>query len=72
MSNEIPLKEELLKRVAELTNKQPRKPRSDKGRTRGPNSKVRSDKGTHRPLYTNAMPAMKTYLSVKNKLLNRE
>lgn len=72
MSNEIPSKEELLKRVAELTNKQPRKPRSDKGKTRGPNAKVRSDKGTHRPLYTNAMPAMKTYLSVKNKLLNRE
>lgn len=72
MTNKIPLKEELLKRVYELTDKQPRKPRSDKGKTRGPNSKVRSDKGTHRLVYINAMPAMKTYLSVKNKLLNRE
>ena len=48
-----------------------RKVRSDKGKSRGPNSKVRSDLGTRRTRYVNLQPKMKIYFSVKNRLLHR-
>jgi hypothetical protein len=54
-----------------LEDRAPRKRRSDAGKKRGPNSKTRSDAGLKRESYNSCMPLMKTYLSVKNKLLKK-
>lgn len=66
-------KSELLTKLKELgiDASSGRKVRNDKGKTRGPNSHIRSDAGIKRTSYINMSPKMKTYFIVKSRLLNR-
>ncbi len=67
-------KQELLKELEGLgVLSNGRKSRSDKGKTRGPNSKVRSDKGTHRiATYGVQKSPRAIYAALRARLLNRE
>ena len=66
-------KSELLTKLKELgiDASSGRKVRNDKGKARGPNSHIRSDAGMKRASYISLQSKMKTYLSVKNKLLSK-
>ena len=60
-------KNELLNKIKQL-KKTTRKPRSDKGTQRGPNSKIRSDAGIQRGPMTQAKEPLTVYLIVKTRL----
>ena len=60
-------KQELLDTLKAL-KKETRKPRNDKGKSRGPNTKIRSDAGIPRGPSTQAKEPITVYLIVKNRL----
>lgn len=70
----MPNKEELMKQLEEMgyDASSGRKHRSDRGKVRGPNSKIRSDKGISKGSIPTRSNPLAVYISTRNRLLNQQ